>query len=116
MKMFNYNNEARYVQLGEGFLGTGALARRMTVILPVSCDEPEAAAKFLDLLYTNEDVINLVNFGVEGEHYVVAENGQLDYPEGMSRQTTKLLSQCLQLMLWHISSTKPGSVPIRSSM
>ena len=22
MKMFNYNNEARYVQLGEGFLGT----------------------------------------------------------------------------------------------
>ncbi|MGI6326419.1 MAG: extracellular solute-binding protein [Saccharofermentanales bacterium] len=87
MKMFNYNNEARYVQLGEGFLGTGAL-RQMTVALPVSCDEPEAAAKFLNLLYTNEDVINLVNFGVEGEHYVVAENGQLDYPEGMSRQTT----------------------------
>lgn len=84
----NYTNDSRYVQLAEGDLRTGALMQ-MTTAIPVSCDEPEAAAKFLNLMYTNADVVNLVNFGVEGDHYTVAANGQFQFPEGVTRQTTE---------------------------
>lgn len=50
--------------------------------MPVTCKEPEAAAKFLELMYTDADVANLLLWGVEGEDYVVNENGEATYPEG----------------------------------
>lgn len=38
--------------------------------------------KFLNLMYTNADIVNLLNYGIENEDYVVLEDGSLDYPEG----------------------------------
>ena len=35
-------------------------------------------------MYTNLDVINLLNMGIEGKHYVTRENSRIvDYPEGV---------------------------------
>lgn len=51
--------------------------------IPVCATEPEAAAKFLNLMYTNKDICNLLAWGVEGRDYVV-ENGVAKYPEGVS--------------------------------
>ena len=36
----------------------------------------------LNLLETDSDIMNLLNWGVEGEDYVVNSDGLLDYPEG----------------------------------
>lgn len=55
--------------------------------VPVIAEEPEAAVKFMNLLYTDKDVINLLCWGIEGENYVVNENGEAAYPEGVDAQS-----------------------------
>ncbi|MBR2122819.1 MAG: ABC transporter substrate-binding protein [Lachnospiraceae bacterium] len=45
---------------------------------------PDAAVKWLQLLYTNADVANLLAYGIEGKHYVTNEDGSLSYPEGVT--------------------------------
>lgn len=49
------------------------------------CEEPEAAMKVLNLLYTDSDFTNLLCYGVEGTHYVPTGNGHFTYPEGVDR-------------------------------
>lgn len=44
--------------------------------VPVTSDEPEAAVSFIDLMYTNADIMNLFAWGIEGEDYEVNEEGE----------------------------------------
>lgn len=48
---------------------------------------PEAAMKFLNLTYTDPDVINLLIYGIEGRDYVLDEEGHAGYPEGADSTT-----------------------------
>lgn len=43
---------------------------------------PEAALKFLDLLYEDAEVANLIEWGIEGRDYVVNEDGTVSPPDG----------------------------------
>lgn len=54
--------------------------------IPYSSQEPEAAMKFLNLMYSNKEVSDLLNFGIEGTHYQVTEDGYnyLDGQDGAS--------------------------------
>lgn len=58
--------------------------------IPVNSGNPEAAMRFLDLLYTDVRISNLIQYGIAGRHYVVldVETGQISYPYGVSRKTT----------------------------
>lgn len=56
--------------------------RAWGTFIPSSAAEPEAAIKFLSLLYTNADLMNLFIWGIEGENYVINENGEASYKEG----------------------------------
>lgn len=44
---------------------------------------PEATMRFMNLMYTSADIMNLFAWGIEGVHYVVLDDGQIDYPEGV---------------------------------
>jgi len=46
-------------------------------------EKQDAAMKFLNLLYTDADVENLICNGIEGKHYVLTEEGKCTYPEGI---------------------------------
>lgn len=48
---------------------------------------PDEAFKLLEAIYTDEEVVTLLLYGIEGEHYVINENGRADYPEGMDSTT-----------------------------
>lgn len=49
-----------------------------------SCEQPQKVIDFLELLYTNTDLMNLMNYGIEGTHYVTNEGSQIiSYPEGV---------------------------------
>jgi len=53
-----------------------------------SCTNPEKVVKFLELLFTNTDLANIMNYGIEGTHYVTNEGSMIiDYPEGMDAST-----------------------------
>lgn len=59
---------------------------RFTWCIPNSSKEPEAAMKFLNLMYSNEDICNLLCWGLEGRDYVV-EDGIAKYPEGVNESS-----------------------------
>jgi len=44
---------------------------------------PDESFKLLEALYTDATFHTLISFGIEGEHYVINEDGKADYPEGM---------------------------------
>lgn len=56
--------------------------------IPHNATEPEAAMKFLNLLFTDEKLINLFDWGIEGKHYVKTADGHITYPEGITSENT----------------------------
>lgn len=55
--------------------------------IPVTAKEPEAAMKFLNLLYTSEDIMNTLTWGVEGRDWVMGDDGYATYPDGVTAET-----------------------------
>ncbi len=72
-------------QLSEGTrMITTSMLNVGSLGMPVVCKEPEATAKFINLMYTSADVMNLLTWGVEGKDYVVLDSGEAAYPNGDS--------------------------------
>ncbi len=56
--------------------------------IPKHSKLPINAMKFLNLMYSDEVVVNLLDWGIEGTHYVKNEDGSISYPEGVSATTS----------------------------
>ncbi|SFS02094.1 ABC transporter substrate-binding protein [Anaeromicropila populeti] len=69
------------VQLGEAYLNTVSV-NSVTWAVSSTSRIPETALKFLDLTFTDEDIINLLIYGIEGRDYVISQDGYAMYPEG----------------------------------
>lgn len=80
------------VTLSEPYLSTSAV-NMVTMMVASNTDVPEAAVKFLNMLYTDPDVLNLIIFGIEGRDYVLDENGCATYPEGEDAATVPYTNQ-----------------------
>lgn len=57
--------------------------------IPESTDYPEKAMQMLNLMYSDEKVMNLLAWGVEGEDYDVLDSGLIDYPEGVTGENSE---------------------------
>ncbi len=55
--------------------------------ISADCPYPEKAMELLNLFYTNSDLMNLISYGIEGVHYQVQEDGTINWPEGMDKDT-----------------------------
>lgn len=55
--------------------GGGALSTMIGV--PITCEHPEEAVDFIELVNTNKELYNLICFGVEGVHYTLDEEGKV---------------------------------------
>lgn len=55
--------------------------------VPVTAKQPEAAVKFLNLLYTSEDMMNTLTYGREGTDWILGDDGLATYPEGVTGDT-----------------------------
>ncbi len=62
---------------------------KMANTVPISATEPEAAVAFMNLLYADEDVKNLISYGVKDVHYVETGDGHIDYPAGIDSSNSK---------------------------
>lgn len=56
--------------------------------IPALSEHKEAAMKFLNALYTDAELSNLVCSGIEGVHYVKNEDGTIDFADGLDAFTT----------------------------
>lgn len=53
--------------------------------ISATCEHPEKVMAFWELVYTDSDFMNLINYGIEGKHYEVVEGTRLiQYPEGVT--------------------------------
>lgn len=52
-------------------------SQRLLWGVPASCRYPEETMKLLDLMYSDPQVVNLLQFGIEGVHYTIQEDGTM---------------------------------------
>lgn len=54
--------------------------------IPKNSQNPEKTMEFLNLLFTDAQIQNLLTYGIEGEHYTVQDNGKvIDYTENRDK-------------------------------
>lgn len=75
-------------QLSDTNYATTDSTSGMLWCIPSISEHKEAAMKFLNELYTNPDIANLVCSGIEGKHYVKNDDGTIDFAEGLDAFTT----------------------------
>jgi putative aldouronate transport system substrate-binding protein len=56
--------------------------------IPSHSKMPEQAMGFLNLMYEDPKLVNLFSWGIEGEHYVIQEDGTINYPIGIDANNT----------------------------
>lgn len=69
------------VRLAQPYLSTTSVNAVSWGIASTS-KKQEAAMKFLNLTYSNKDVVNLLVYGIEGQDYVKTDKDHLKYPNG----------------------------------
>ena len=76
------------INVGGGpYIYTDALTSGIDGI-PSNSKHKEAGLRFLNELYVNQDLANLVCSGIENKHYVVLENGTIDFYGDLNAVTT----------------------------
>ncbi len=75
------------VQLASPFTSTTDATSALIAVSRTSKD-PERAMMFMNLLYSDADLLNLLINGIEGKHYVVKEGNIIDFPPGLDASTT----------------------------
>ena len=65
----------------EGMITTGQLTS-WGIGVPITAEEPEAACKFLNLMYTDAEIMNLLIWGVEGVDYTMQDDQVVLNPNG----------------------------------
>ncbi|GGG03363.1 ABC transporter substrate-binding protein [Paenibacillus aceti] len=74
------------VETFEPFTTTGDAQGAMLGISRTSKD-PARAMMFLNMLYTDPVLLNMLDWGIEGKHYVKVSDNVIDFPEGVNSDT-----------------------------
>ncbi len=77
--------------IGTVMLGGGTPVARtynnVTYTVMSNTKHAEACMKFLNLWFSDKEIGNLISYGIEGEHYVLNEDGLGEYPAGQDAST-----------------------------
>ena len=76
-----YGDDMVGCQIGDRLITTGNITTYLWHITSF-CQEKEAAMRVLAAFYTNDELANLLGNGIEGENYIVNEDGTISFPEG----------------------------------
>lgn len=68
------------------YFDTGAV-NLVSWMVSSTTEVPEASVRFLNLLYTDEALINTILYGIEGEDYVKVDEHHIKFPEGKDAST-----------------------------
>jgi len=71
------------VQFGKNAISYNSMAAFPWVISKNTISE-EKSMQLLNLMYTNEDIMNLLSYGIEGVHYVKTDDGHITFPDGVT--------------------------------
>lgn len=71
------------VQIGDAYITTDSV-NSLTWMISATSVNPVAALKFLNLTFTDKEIVNLIVYGERDKDYVLDENGSVTYPMGKS--------------------------------
>lgn len=71
------------IQLGENIITDNAPSAFQWSITKNTIS-PQKSMELLNLLYTDPEIMNLLSYGIEGEHYVFTEDGHITFPDGQN--------------------------------
>ncbi len=57
--------------------------------VPVTAKNPEAAIKYLNFIYTSEEAMNTLTWGIEGRDWVLNDEGYATYPDGVAADSVQ---------------------------
>lgn len=78
-------------QTKKDYMGAASVAS-MPWAIPYTTANPEAAMTLLKALYTDEDIADLFNYGIEGVHFAYTDDGFIDTSAGTSSGNYGLLA------------------------
>ncbi|HEX3053785.1 MAG TPA: ABC transporter substrate-binding protein [Aggregatilineaceae bacterium] len=84
--------DIKMVRLGQPYLTTSAV-NALTWSVASTSKHPEAALKFMNLIFSDKDVINLIIYGLEGRDYVKVDAEHVRYPDGKDANTVPYTAQ-----------------------
>jgi putative aldouronate transport system substrate-binding protein len=77
-----YKEPATVISLTKAYATTSTVAS-VNWGIPHSAGKPEKSMQFLNLMYSDKDIINLFDWGIEGKDYVKKSDTIIVYPEGV---------------------------------
>jgi putative aldouronate transport system substrate-binding protein len=80
------SKEMAGLRLTEPLMGSGAFNGFMMSISKNS-QNPEKAMEFMSLLYTDAEILNLLDWGIEGKHYEKKDDNIIGQPAGVTGDT-----------------------------
>ncbi|OPH57016.1 ABC transporter substrate-binding protein [Paenibacillus ferrarius] len=52
--------------------------------IPRNAQDPDRSMMLLNMMYTDKELINLLDWGIEGQHYVKKSDNVIDFPQGVN--------------------------------
>ncbi|SFS51632.1 ABC transporter substrate-binding protein [Paenibacillus sp. BC26] len=80
------------IDFSKPYTSTGDVTGALLTIPNTSAD-PERVMMFLNLLYSDKYLLNLIDWGVEGKHYVKVSDNVIDFPQGVDATTVGYSAQ-----------------------
>jgi putative aldouronate transport system substrate-binding protein len=84
--------DIRMVRVAEPYLGTSSV-NSLTWAVASTSEHPQEALQFMNMIFADKDVINLVIFGIEGRDYVKVDEDHVQYPEGQDGTSVPYTAQ-----------------------
>ena len=101
-----------YKKLSKAFVTTN-MVNNSAFGISVTSKHPEASMKFLNEMYTNADIVNILSWGIEGTHWEQKDDGTIGYPEGVNADnSTYDLGMYWYFGNTFLNKTWEGNVPI----
>ena len=76
-----YGDDMTGTQMGDRLITTGTATTYLWHITSFS-ENKEAAMRVLKVFYSNDEAANLIGNGIEGENYILNDEGKVEFPEG----------------------------------
>jgi putative aldouronate transport system substrate-binding protein len=83
----NIGTEIVGVEILQPSVSTSSVMNGLWTIAQQS-EDPARAMMFLEMMYTDKEIVNLLAWGIEGTHYVKVSDTQVDFAEGLNAQNS----------------------------
>ena len=75
--------------------------------ISATAENPERALMFMNLLQTDQELYDMMHYGILGETYEIAESGAVVYPEGMSTANSSFMGWQGRWAYWKPQFMRP---------